>query len=87
MAKGSSSKELITEVLLGVFKGSFVNGKEIRIPVLENGEAIQIKVTLTAAKDLISADGSDTISVAQFSEPTEEEKETIRQLLAKMGIE
>lgn len=86
MAKGSSSKELITEILLGVFKGSFINGKELRIPVLENGDPIQIKVTLTAAKDLISADGSDSISVAQFSEPTEEEKEAIKQLLIKLGI-
>ena len=86
MAKGSSSKELITEILLGVFKGSFVNGKELRIPVIENGDPIQIKVTLTAAKDLISADGSDSISVAQFSEPTEEEKEAIKQLLIKLGI-
>lgn len=49
-ARGSQSKELITNKILEVFEGSFINDKELRIPVIENGEEIQIKITLTAAK-------------------------------------
>lgn len=53
MAKGTESKNLITEKLLATFEGSFISGKEIRIPCYENGEQVQIKVTLTAAKDAV----------------------------------
>lgn len=56
MAKGQASKTQITEKILNTFEGSFIcnQGKEIRIPMMENGELVQIKVTLTAAKDNIS---------------------------------
>ena len=36
-AKGSQSKEIITQKILEVFAGAFVNDKEIRIPMLEDG--------------------------------------------------
>jgi len=85
--KGAASKEIITKIILGVFKGSFVCGKEIRIPVVEGADPVQIKLTLTAAKDLIAADGSDTVAVTQFVEPTEEEKVQIQNLLKELGIQ
>lgn len=52
MARGAISKEKITKKILETFEGSFLynGGKEIRIPVEEDGEVIQIKVALTAAK-------------------------------------
>ena len=45
-ARGSEAKEFITKKLLETFDGSFLynNGKEIRIPVTENGENLQIKI-------------------------------------------
>lgn len=53
MAKGAFAKENITEQILKTFEGSFLNGKEIRIPFIEEGNLVQIKVALTCAKDNI----------------------------------
>lgn len=49
-ARGSIAKEEITNKILAQFPGSFKFDKEIRVPVMENGEQVQIKITLTAAK-------------------------------------
>lgn len=57
MAKGAQSKDTITKKLLETFKGSFLDGKVLRVPMIEDGEEVQIKITLTTAKDLITPDG------------------------------
>lgn len=74
MAKGSQSKEIVFNKLLEVFEGSFMynNGKELRISMEENGDIVQIKVTLTAAKDIIESDAagvSFTTGAAAFPSP------------------
>lgn len=53
MAKGQVSKAQITNKLLEIFDGAFLynDGKEIRIPMTEDGNEVQIKVALTCAKD------------------------------------
>lgn len=53
MAKGQVSKAQITNKLLEIFDGAFLynDGKEIRIPMIEDGNEVQIKVALTCAKD------------------------------------
>ncbi len=61
MAKGAASKEAITEKILEIFPGSFIVDKLIRIPMMENDEPIEIKVTLTAAKDIVGSAASGTI--------------------------
>lgn len=48
--KGSLSKESVTKKILATFEGSFQYEKEIRIPMIENGEEIQLKLVLTCAK-------------------------------------
>ena len=58
-ARGSIAKEEITNKILAEFPGSFKFDKEIRVPVMENGELVQIKITLTAAKVNVE-NGSDT---------------------------
>lgn len=58
-ARGSIAKEQITNQILSNFNGAFKHEKEIRIPIMENGELIQIKCVLTAAKVNVEA-GSDT---------------------------
>lgn len=52
MARGTEAKEIIKNRILETFEGSFLNdgGKEIRIPIMEDGSLCQIKVTLTCAK-------------------------------------
>ena len=56
MAKGQMSKAQITTKLLEIFDGAFLynDGKEIRIPYTEEGELLQIKVTLTCAKENVN---------------------------------
>lgn len=56
--RGTIAKDNVTKKILEVFEGSFVDGKVIRIPTTEDGETIQIKVQLTAAKDIITPDGN-----------------------------
>lgn len=53
MARGQQLKKDIAKKILETFPGSFLyNGdKEIRIGGIEDGEEIQIKVALTAAKE------------------------------------
>lgn len=93
MARGSASKEIITAKILSMFEGSFINGKEIRLPMMEDGSPIEIKVTLTAAKDIVGGGTSvnDTFTPVEKSapisaEPTEEEKENVATLLKSMGF-
>lgn len=61
-ARGAVSKEIITKLILKMFPESFSpDGKELRIPVMENGEEIQIKIALTAAKTNIERDSSGAV--------------------------
>ena len=60
MARGAVSKEEVMNKILSTFEGSFKYDKEVRIPMVENGELIQIKVTLTAAKTNVEP-GGDTV--------------------------
>lgn len=69
MARGAEAKKQVIDKLLSTFEGSFLYNdcKEVRVPVMENGELIQIKVTLTAAKENVNVGddnlipGSDTV--------------------------
>ena len=105
MARGSLAKEIIKEKILNTFEGSFTysNGKEIRVPIEENGSIIQIKIQMTAAKDNVSADGeevsrpaaavSETAPSSSFPAPhkkaevTEEEKQNVEDLLKALGLD
>lgn len=57
-AKGAIAKEEVLQKILEVFPGSFKYEKEIRVPMVENGEPLQIKITLTAAKNMVG-EGAD----------------------------
>lgn len=95
--KGAQLKAEITQKILAAFPGSFLynDGKEIRINGMENGELIQIKVALTASKTPVGDAAGDTtipeVVLAPTSEkipnePSEEEKERLKQLLANLGL-
>ena len=102
MARGAASKEAIIAKILETFEGAFKYDKEIRIPMNEDGELVQIKVTLTCAKTNVES-GGDTaipgeIKVAEtvgstpatsgpiMNEPTPEEKANISSLLESLGL-
>lgn len=97
MARGSVSKEAIIEKILETFDGAFKYEKEIRIPMEEDGERVEIKVTLTCAKTNVGGEDAPAEKAAELPkvevdpnggmvEPTEEEKKNISELLSKLGM-
>lgn len=93
MARGSQSKEIITKKILETFEGSFINEKEIRIPIEENGEVIEIKCVLTAAKVNIGGEnagmqvsGSIEVKESASGMITEDEKKEVTDLITKLGL-
>lgn len=100
-ARGAESKEKITQKILETFPGSFIYEKEIRVPVMENGEQVQIKVVLTCAKVNVECGGDvalpgDSVVVASTpvvsasgnlpTEPSAEEKKNVADLMASLGL-
>lgn len=98
MARGSEAKTYVTEQIFKTFNNAFLasDGKTIRIPYTENGERIEIKVSLVAAKDCertdegteSSSDVNISVNTAEpvIAEPTEEEKEKVRSLLKALNF-
>ena len=103
-ARGSVLKQEVTTKILAAFPGSFLynDGKEIRINGVEDGQNLQIKVTLTCAKVAVEG-GDDTILPGEKTaatadvkpietnekipqEPTAEEKERLTTLLNRLGL-
>lgn len=100
-ARGSVLKQEIAQKILATFPGSFLynDGKEIRINGTEDGQSIQIKVTLTAAKTAVEGGngvalpGETATNITPIpatemipQEPTAAEKERLATLLNKMGL-
>lgn len=93
-AKGSQAKAEITNKILEVFSGAFVvDGKEIRIPYVENGETVQIKVALTCAKANIENTGgaglvqqATSVSAPEDRKITETEKQEVNNLIERLGL-
>ena len=103
-AKGSILKQEVSEKILKAFPGSFLynDGKEIRINGLENGEQLQIKVTLTCVK--VAVEGGEDVALPGEEkaasvdvkpagineqvpqEPSAEEKERLATLLNRLGL-
>ena len=93
--KGSIAKEEIIKRMMEVFEDSFMNDKTLIIPMMENGEEVQIKLTLTASKTNIphsngKAEIPTTVAVGmpnpvEVVEPTEEEKQRVVDLINKLG--
>lgn len=99
MAKGASSKVTIEEKLLSTFENSFRYGKEIRIPLMEDGEEVQIKVTLTCAKVNVEPGGDTAMpsksgcgfvgagnSSMNSVSATEAEKAAVAKLMQELNI-
>ena len=59
MARGQEEKEQIKQKIMEVFDGAFEDGKTIRIPI--NG--LEIKITLTAAKNVIGSGNAATAPI------------------------
>ena len=100
-ARGSESKNIITAKLLETFAGSFIYDKNIIIPMVENGESLQIKIALTCAKTNVESGMDNAIPGAEMSsttatpkaidnhgvaEVTEEEKQNVLKAMKALGL-
>ena len=102
MAKGANAKIEVAKRILATFEGSFEynGGKEIRIPVMDGGELVQIKVALTCAKENVEC-GADNAMPGDFPAPTTtpvtpertepiaptaQEKENVAEMLRRLGL-
>ena len=94
-ARGTESKSVIFNKLKEIYPNSFWEdeNKILRIPMNEGGTPIEIKVTLTAAKNILG-NGEVESAFPTTSEPavekpvemTEEEKENVATLLASLNL-
>jgi hypothetical protein len=69
-AKGTNAKNDVVKKILSTFEGAFLynDGKEIRIPMVDSGEYVQIKCVLTcAAKNVENGDDSAIPGAAPVS--------------------
>ena len=96
MAKGAIAKKEIMQKIIEMFPGSFLynNDKEVRINSTEEGNPVQIKITLTCAKTPVENENGifeinnsnaiefkNTPKPQDIVEPTEEEKANLKALL------
>ena len=100
MARGQASKQSVEAVLLQTFPGAFKYDKEIRVPMVEDGAEVQIKITLTAAKTNVACGGDTAVpgvasadkAVAPVGassvdiKPTEEEQERVKALMESLNL-
>lgn len=96
MAKGAIAKKDITDQILKTFEGSFIDGKDIRIPFMEDGDYVEIKVALTCAKSNLrdaagapSASATQTVvedTPAEITPPTQEELDNVANLIAELNL-
>ena len=102
-AKGAESKSLVTKKILEIFPNAFLynNDKEIRIPLTEQGEQVEIKVVLSCAKTPVReaavldwSGSSSTPAVELIPTPSEvappqiseEDRCKVQELMAKLGL-
>lgn len=97
MAKGAIAKKEVISKLKEVFPEMFEYGsKELRIPMMEDGQRVEIKIALTCAKTNVGGDDASVESRVQtldFSnetpaniEPSAEEKQNIAELMSRLGL-
>lgn len=102
MARGAIAKQQVENRIRLEFGDDFVgsNGKELFVWGEENGERVQIKIALTCPKTEYNGpdvsggkpapkaalDWSDNTTETPATELTQEEKETVNSLLAKLGL-
>lgn len=90
--KGAVSKQAVTDKIMEMFPGAFVYGKELRIPMEEDGQRVEIKVALTCAKVNVGdgevGEGPTSVptNTPAATVPTEEEKQNIANLMNVLGI-
>lgn len=95
MSRGAQAKQIVTDKIMEIFPEAFLYGsKELRIPLEEDGQRVEIKVALTCAKTNVGGDDVSKVSGVQPNDavnaasaaPTEEEKKNIADLMNRLGL-
>lgn len=89
-AKGAIAKQEILETLKETFPNSFMeDAKILRIPWIENGETVEIKITMTAAKNLLGGSAKEAPAAKEvnisLTAPTDAEKADIEAMIRALG--
>ena len=103
-ARGTQAKAEITQKIIEIFGQDKVvqSSGKLYINTIENGEKLQICLTLTCPKTMVGAEAAPTVSsgnafdsfgappvVAEPYKPAEisqEERDTVRELMSKLGL-
>lgn len=94
MAKGNIAKEQVTKTIINAFGDSFVgiSDKKIYVEAIENGEVVQVAISLTCPKTPIeknSINAVPAVNSTQIPTPVDispEDKEKVQQLKKMLGI-
>lgn len=99
MAKGAESKAVLFAKLQEIYPNAFWEdeNKILRVPMTEDGNVVEIKVTLTAAKANLGSGLPESVfdnaapvvtkpTAAKTIKVTEEEKANVSKLLASLGL-
>lgn len=72
MAKGAIAKELVEKKIIAAFGADYVGtvDKKIYVQAMENGESVQIAISLTCPKIPITVDNTVQIGDYNFEDPT-----------------
>lgn len=93
--RGTQAKAEILTKLQEIYPNAFLIDKVLRIPMIEDGQTVEIKITLVAAKDVLGNSISDVVdlrqkapseeknnvSIAESIRPTEEEKKLVEEMV------
>ena len=96
--KGTEAKNNVFAKMMEIFPNAFweTEGKILRVPMTEKGDVIEIKVQLTAAKNVLGGGGAPAANVTgevnftqppqPSTEPTQQEKDNVQNLLKSLGM-
>lgn len=90
--RGQKVKQEIFKKIQEIFPNSFMDNKDLRINMMEDGELVQIKLTLTASKTIVQNDGGSAKEAPAAKEvnisltaPTDAEKADIEAMIRALG--
>jgi hypothetical protein len=89
--KGSVAKQEIAQKLFEAFPNAFQHDKDIRIPWVENGATVEIKIAMTCAKENVGGNlavstGADGQSLNGAAAMTDAEIENVRIMMEHLNL-
>lgn len=89
--RGTQAKAEIITKLQEIYPNAFLVDKVLRVPMVEDGQTVEIKIALTAAKDVIggqkAVEEKITDNQSSMTEPTDEEKLKVERAIEKLKME